>query len=115
MQGMELYVRFMATLAGGLIGVGLVLKILLEGLFNEWDAFNDVASKMEMALSGKHHVGLIRPEDILLEAEKRNTPNVNSRLIDRRREQLKELDDVENRLNHMPSSAAVAAAEIQPS
>lgn len=96
---MEHYVKFMSSLAIGLMGVGLVLKVLLETIFNEWDAFNDVHARFQAYISGKHHVGLIRPEDILLEAENRNASTTSTRLLDQRRHRLKELDDVETRLN----------------
>lgn len=99
---MEQYVKFMTSLAFGLLGVGLVLKVLLETIFNEWDAFNEVHARFQAYISGKHHVGLIRPEDILLEFENRNAPTTSTRLLDQRRHQLREIDDVETRL-HLPA------------
>lgn len=96
--GMELYIKFMGTLALGILGVGLVLKILLETLFNEWDAINDLHDRFQAWISGKHQVELLRPEDILLEAEKRGEPRNSSRLVDIRREQLRQLDEVDARL-----------------
>ena len=97
-KNMELYFHFLSTLAFGLVGVGLVMKILLENLFNEWDAFNDLARRANTAFAGKRHVELIRAEDILMEAERKNMPETGTRRMDQRREQLKELNDIESRL-----------------
>ncbi|MDD5656567.1 MAG: hypothetical protein PHF00_04860 [Elusimicrobia bacterium] len=95
--------KFISTLAFGLIGLGAVLKILLETLFNEWDAFNDVARRVAFIFSGRTgHVSLIRAEDILLESEKRNLrgPGVRAtRQTEQRRLQIKEINAVEARLN----------------
>jgi hypothetical protein len=96
--GMELYVKFMGTLAFGVVGVGLVLKVLLETLFNDWDALNDIYERFQAWISGKHQVQLLRPEDILLEAEKRGQHQGSTRLVDIRREQLRQLDEVDARL-----------------
>lgn len=95
---MELYLKFMGMLAFGLAGVGLVLKVLLETLFNEWDAFSDVYARSQAYLEGRRHVHLIRPEDILLEADKNDEWGSSPRLVDVRREQLKQLDEIEARL-----------------
>jgi len=96
--GMELYVKFMGTLAFGVVGVGLVLKILLETIFNEWDAFNDIADRANVYLKGKHQVELLRPEDILLEAEKRGGSQRQLSVLDARRAQLRQLEEIESRL-----------------
>ena len=113
---MELYVRFISTLAFGLIGLGAVMKVLLETIFYEWDAFNDIGERLMLSCSGKgHHVEHIRAEDILLEAEKLNSPRVNTRIVDFRRRQMQELDAVETRLTQALSSGSVTESDILPS
>ncbi|MBI5240812.1 MAG: hypothetical protein HY926_10095 [Elusimicrobia bacterium] len=113
---MELYVRFISTLAFGLIGLGAVLKVLLETLFNEWDAFNDIAERVMISCSGKGgHVEHVRAEDILLEAEKRNAPQTNTRIVDWRRRQMKELDEIESRLSQVRPPRFAADTDIIPS
>lgn len=96
--GMELYVKFMGSLAFGIAGVGLVLKVLLETLFNDWDAFTDLADRAQVYLKGKHQVELLRPEDILLEQEKRTGSQRKVSVLDARREQLRQLEEIETRL-----------------
>jgi hypothetical protein len=113
---MELYIRFISTLAFGLIGLGAVLKVLLETLFNDWDAFNDISERVMISCSGKGgQVEHIRAEDILLEAEKRNTPELSTRVVDWRRRQMKELDEVENRLDKVRARISIPDTEIIPS
>jgi hypothetical protein len=105
--GMELYVKFMSALAFGIVGAGLVLKILLETIFNDWDIFTDLSQRARLYLQGKHQVELLRPEDILLEAEKRGAPKHSTRLVDLRREQLRELEEIDTRLARAREAAAV--------
>lgn len=71
---MRLYFRFLFSLACGLLGVGVVLKVLLDTLFNEWDPVSDASGRFRAYLSGKRHGQLIRPEDALLDDEKRVSP-----------------------------------------
>ena len=96
---MDLYIKFMSTLAVGLAGAGMVLKILLDELFIEWDAFSDL---MGWFRSVSEHKGwlarLERAEDAMLAAEKRKTITVNTRMLDERREQLNQLSQVDKRL-----------------
>ncbi len=113
---MELYIRFISTLAFGLIGLGAVLKVLLETIFNEWDAFNDISERLMISCSGKGgQVEHIRAEDILLEAEKRGTPDTNTRIVDWRRRQMKELDEIETRLTQVRARIPIPDTEIIPS
>jgi hypothetical protein len=113
---MELYIRFISTLAFGLIGLGAVLKVLLETLFNEWDAFNDISERLMISCSGKGgHVEHIRAEDILLEAEKRGAPDTNTRIVDWRRRQMKELDEIETRLTQVRARIPIPDTDIIPS
>jgi hypothetical protein len=112
---MELYVRFISTLAFGLIGLGAVMKVLLETIFEDWDAFNDISGRIMMSCSGKPgHVEHIRAEDILLEAEQRSS-GVNTRIVDFRRRQIKELDAIETRLTQVRSGGPNTESEIIPS
>ena len=113
---MELYVRFITTLAFGLIGMGAVLKVLLESLFNEWDAFNDIGSRISMACSGKGGlVEHIRAEDILLEAEKKSAFSGSTRIVDQRRRQIQELDEVETRMTRVYNPEPTTESGILPS
>ncbi len=110
---MELYVKFLASLAFGLVGVGMVLKILLEKLFSEWDAFAELGQRLRMLSEGRALAPVERTEDVLLEIEKSKQSKISTRLVDLKREQLKELSVVEHRLRLprqailTPSSSAV--------
>ena len=96
---MELYVRFISTLAFGLIGLGAVMKVLLETIFEEWDAFNDISQRFMASCSGKGgHVEHIR-----------------ARIVDFRRRQIKELDAIENRLTKVRSGGSITDSDIIPS
>ncbi|MDD5628184.1 MAG: hypothetical protein PHU21_03905 [Elusimicrobia bacterium] len=113
---MELYVRFISTLAFGLIGLGAVMKVLLETIFEEWDAFNDISERVAASCSGKNGlVENVRAEDILLEAEKRNSPDFNTRLVDFRRRQFRELDAIETRLSEAQTAAPITESDIAAS
>ena len=113
---MILYVRFISTLAFGLIGMGAVLKVLLETIFEDWDAFNDIAARVSGSCSGEGaHMEHIRAEDILLEAERQSAPMFSSRIADTRRRNLQEIDAVETRLTQVQTVAGYAEPEIVPS
>lgn len=84
---MRLYFRFLFSLACGLLGVGVVLKVLLDTLFNDWDPVSDARGRFRAYLSGKRHSQIIRPEDALLEDEKRGSSAVTVRLQPARMEQ----------------------------
>ncbi|HAM35520.1 MAG TPA: hypothetical protein DEB40_01805 [Elusimicrobia bacterium] len=115
---MELYVKFISTLAFGLVGLGAVLKVLLETLFNEWDAFHEIAQRIAIAWTGKGGlVEHVRAEDILLEAEKRNAGFIGTRLVDARRRQINEIGAVEARVSQSMrrSSSVITASDIMPS
>ena len=112
---MELYSRFMVSLAFGLIGIGLVLKVLIDQLFNDWDVFADLKAGLRSLFS---HSGFSssRTEDILMDVENDKPRELSTRHIDRRREQLKEMDLVEHRLNvpAKPFSMAAPASVASP-
>lgn len=120
-MAMTMYVRFMATLAFGLIGIGLVLKILLEEFFNDWDAFTDLGAWWRDVLAGKGLMHRAKPEDVLLEIEKAKTgvelttrlSGGRQRVLDKRREQLKEISLVEHRLR-LPNQPVVLAPLSPP-
>ena len=103
---MELYMEFMVALAFGLLGLGVVLTLLLERLFCDWDAPGEMRERFKALLEGKGISGLERTEDILLEIEKSRAATVNTRLIERKRAQLKEIDAVEHVLRR-PNKTAV--------
>jgi hypothetical protein len=100
MNAMEMYVKFMFTLSVGLVGVGMVLKTLLETLFAEWDVVRDMRRAWNYAFHSRHHAALVRAEDILMELErdnaKRRMPEGST--LDRRREALRDLREAEDRL-----------------
>lgn len=97
---MELYMKFVSTLAFGLVGAGMVLKIVLDELFMEWDAVADLAAWLKSWSESKTVLSLAgRREDVLLEAEKSRAVTLNTRLLEERRERLKEISAVEQRLH----------------
>lgn len=51
-----LYLRFMICLAVGLIGISLVLKTLMDVLFNDWDVEGDLQKAwQEMSKKSKRY------------------------------------------------------------
>ena len=69
MAGMELYVKFMLTLAIGLAGVSLVLLTLFESVLRDWDPLLDIGRWWrELA---RPRPAPLRAEDILSELEGR--------------------------------------------
>ena len=114
---MEFYMRFISSLAFGLIGMGMVLKVLLDGLFNEWDAFHEIAGKIALVCSSRGPaVEHARIEDVLLEAEKQNTYSLVSsgtRLAEQKRQQMRGFDGTESRLSQ--GQASLTESSILPS
>lgn len=109
MSSMEMYVKFMFTLTVGLVGVGMVLKTLLETILHEWDAVSEMRSAWtSMFNSRRPYADSVRAEDILMEIEhdkaKRLIPQHS---IDRRREALREVREVEDRLSAPHPTEAV--------
>lgn len=102
-----MYIKFMFTLTVGLVGVGMVLKTLLETLLHEWDIVADARLGWDAMFNTRHHAE-VRAEDILMELErdhaKRRLPE---RAIDRRREALREEREAAAR-----RSAVVKAPEV---
>lgn len=109
---MELYLKFMFTLAVGLVGVGMVVTTLLETIFHDWDAVRDIQRGWRAIFAPKSQSAMVRAEDILLELEKsrreggRRHHHAPSGELDRRREALRELREAEHRLS-APSSPEV--------
>lgn len=96
---MTLYLRFMGCLAVGLVGIGMVLTVLLERLFADWDVFHELGELLLNGWSHKQALSSDRAEDMLMEAERsRAAQGAPVRLIDQRRQQLVELASVEQRL-----------------
>lgn len=100
MSSMEMYVKFMFTLTVGLVGVGMVLKTLLETILHEWDAVAEARAGWHSMFRARPYADSVRAEDILMEIErdhvKRRQPE---RSIDRRREALRDLREAEDRLS----------------
>lgn len=113
-MGMDLYLRFMASLALGLLGLGLVMKISIERLFSEWDAFADLKAFIIRLYHGHGFLTTMRTEDVLLEAEKGKEQVVSTRLVDARRQELQEIDRVENQLAQPAAPAPALASGRSP-
>lgn len=102
-----MYVKFMFTLTVGLVGVGMVLKTLLETLLHEWDAVAEIRAGWHSLFHSRPYAESVRAEDILMEIErdhmKRRVP---THELDRRRQALRDIREAEDRLS---SPAAVEA------
>ena len=95
-----MYVKFMFTLTVGLVGVGMVLKTLLETLLHEWDVIADVEHAWNAMFHARPYADSVRAEDILMEIEHdKNKRLVLERSIDRRREALRDVREAEDRLS----------------
>ena len=91
---MSLYARFLGTLALGLSGVTVVLMILMDRLFCDWDMFAECALLVETLSEGRF---LTRPQpaqDAELDAAR---VEESGRYLKRQKE-LGEIDAVETRL-----------------
>jgi len=104
MTGMQLYIKFLFTVSFGLLGLGMVLTTLLETVLHDWDIPREVRRWWRHLNQSRSHAEGVRAEDILLEIEnnrkehryERRPP---TRLIDRRREALREVREAEERLS----------------
>jgi hypothetical protein len=97
---MVLYTWFMICLATGLAGLALAMTIVFEVLLQDWDLVAAARARIRSYLISRRHVSYLRAEDILLEIEKgEGRPSRAVGVFDQRREQLKELHDVEVRLS----------------
>lgn len=102
-----MYVKFMFTLTVGLVGVGMVLITLLETILHDWDAVREIQMGWNSLFHARPYADSVRADDILMELEhdysKRRLPE---RSIDRRREALRDIRAVEDRLAapHVPEA-----------
>ncbi|MBI5208717.1 MAG: hypothetical protein HY927_01940 [Elusimicrobia bacterium] len=103
---MELYGRFIVALAFGLVGLGLVLQVLLDRVFNEWDAVADAQAGIKRFMKG-HVLTHQKTEDLLLDIEKERPKELSTRLVDMRRKELREIDIVEHKLHQPVQASAV--------
>ncbi len=112
---MTLYVQFLGCLAVGLVGTGIVLTVLLERLFADWDVFAELG---QLLADGWHHKRALshdRAEDMLMELERSRQAEAGPvRLIDQRRQQLAELASVEKRLLSGPQGPIVLTPLPRP-
>jgi hypothetical protein len=100
---MELYVKFMFTLAIGLVGVGVVLMTLLESALRDWDPVLEVRHRWrELA---RRRSAAIGAEDILAKLEGRRRSNrfvyaeqPPARAIDHRRADPRDMHESEQRV-----------------
>jgi hypothetical protein len=97
---MEMYIKFMFTLTVGLVGVGMVLKTLLETILHEWDAVAEMKAGWHSMFHARPYAESVRAEDILMEIErdhmKRRVP---THELDRRRQALRDVREAEDRLS----------------
>ncbi|MEK7389766.1 MAG: hypothetical protein AAB036_08705 [Elusimicrobiota bacterium] len=109
MSALELYVKFMFTLSVGLVGVGMVLKTLLEALFAEWDAVRAVQRAWYFYFHSRPHAALVRAEDILMELERDHVERLKSEssTLDIRRAALRDMREAEVRLKVPQASEVV--------
>ena len=49
------YFRFFLCLGFGLLGITLVLKVMTEALFNDWDPMTDVRRQLRILNHKRHH------------------------------------------------------------
>jgi hypothetical protein len=104
---MEMYVKFMFTLTVGLVGMGMVLKTLLETVLHEWDAVGEFRVAWNSMFNARPYADSVRAEDILMEIEHdKNKRLVPERSIDRRREALRDVREAEDRLSAPQASEA---------
>ena len=52
------YFRFFLCLGFGLLGIALVLKVMTEALFNDWDPMTDVRRQLRILNYKRHHAAL---------------------------------------------------------
>jgi hypothetical protein len=102
-----MYVRFVFWLAIGLSGLALVLKIVIDEFFCDWNAARELRAIVRAQLSAWNHRRDGRAEDWMLALENRRRTQSNIRLVDQRREQLRQLASVEERLVVPAAPAAV--------
>ncbi len=96
---MTLYVRFIFCLAFGLLGLGLVLTIVLEEFFGDWNAARALHAELSGYLADRARVGDEVAARLRRELERAsNTTAPGVRQLQQRREQLKELASIERRL-----------------
>lgn len=113
MPGMELYVRFMISLAAGMAGLGLVLKVVMDELLLDYDAPAELQSWFKEFMSSKK-LGHRRAEDMMLEMEKARTTQMGVRQIDQRREALREIASVESRLQRPTQQGPIVLTPLPP-
>jgi len=97
---MELYARFLMTLTIGLAGVGVLMTTLFETILRDWDPARDLRAWWRLVTSSRSHAASIRAEDILqqLQAQRAGAYLTPANTLDRRREALRAVGEVEARL-----------------
>jgi hypothetical protein len=97
---MEMYIKFMFTLTVGLVGVGMVLKTLLETILHEWDAVAEMQAGWHSMFHARPYAESVRAEDILMEIERDHAKRlIPAHELDRRREALRDIREAEDRLS----------------
>lgn len=105
---MEHYIRFVISMAFGLMGIGVVLKIVIDRLLSDWDAVADFKTAVRTIRTKRSLPGLGSHEDRLMQIEKQKPAELTTRRIDQRREQLRDLAKVEKQLSSvLPADTTV--------
>ena len=113
---MDLYIRFLFTTSLGLLGISQVLTILIDGLFSEWDAFAEFGAYLGELYAGDEKALILeRAEDVMLQIEKDKIVPKSTRLLQQRRAQLREIDEVEYQLSHPHAAPVILEPLVLPS
>lgn len=97
-MALYLYLRFVVFLALGLAGLGFVLVTLIDRFLSDREIVAAIAAFARRFLEGPALVPAAgRTEDAAMVSAE-SPRNLSTRLLDKRREQLQEINEVESRL-----------------
>lgn len=65
MTGLELYIRFMITLAVGICGCGVAMTTLFETILRDWDPAQDLRRWWRVRMRSRSDAADIQAEDLL--------------------------------------------------
>lgn len=99
------YLQFVSSLTFGLLGLGLVMMILMDNVFIDIDPVKAAADFYRNWHRGRA-LRNERTEDLLMAIEHGRVRPLSTRMIDRRREELNQIDEVEHRLHQAPLPSA---------
>lgn len=90
--------RFIISMGFGLVGISVVLKVLIDQIFSDWDILADARTVAKTIRRNRVFTGGTRAEDRLLDIENKRPRELSTKLVDQKREQLRQLDKVESSL-----------------